>query len=71
MPGHVYQVNGQSQLLRNGVILAEDVEDLQFALFFDVDDDGVTDFLASIAGHDEETLERTREFLLAIKDDLN
>jgi F420-dependent oxidoreductase-like protein len=32
---------------------------------------GVTDFLASIAGQDEETLERTREFLLAIKDDLN
>jgi prepilin-type N-terminal cleavage/methylation domain-containing protein len=43
IPGHVYQVNGQSQLLRNGVILAEEVEDMQFALFFDLDDDGIVD----------------------------
>jgi len=43
VPGIVYQVNGTNQLLRNGVILAEDVEDMQIALHFDLDDDGIVD----------------------------
>jgi prepilin-type N-terminal cleavage/methylation domain-containing protein len=40
VPAHVYRVQG-TQLLRNEMLLAEDVEDLQFAAFFDVNDDGV------------------------------
>lgn len=40
VPAHVYQVNGTNQLVRNGVVLAEDVEDLQFALFYDRDGNG-------------------------------
>ena len=43
IPGTVYQVNAANQLTRNGVILAEDVEDMQIAMFYDVDDDGVVD----------------------------
>lgn len=43
IPATVYQVNAANQLTRNGVILAEDVEDMQVALFFDLDDDGVVD----------------------------
>ncbi len=43
IPATVYMVNAANQLTRNGVILAEDVEDMQLALFFDVDDDGVVD----------------------------
>jgi hypothetical protein len=42
VPAHVYTVVN-TQLLRDGMVLADDVEDLQFALFFDVDDDGVMD----------------------------
>jgi prepilin-type N-terminal cleavage/methylation domain-containing protein len=50
VPAHVYWVNpgaaGQPpQLIRDGMVLASDVEDLQFALFYDVDDDGVIDAL--------------------------
>lgn len=45
VPAHVYWVNpnapnGPPQLLRDGMVLANDVEDLQVAYFFDEDDDG-------------------------------
>lgn len=40
VPAHVYQINAASQLVRDGMILADNVEDLQFSAFFDVDDDG-------------------------------
>lgn len=43
IPATVYQINAANQLTRNGVILAEDVEDMQVAFFFDLDDDGVVD----------------------------
>jgi prepilin-type N-terminal cleavage/methylation domain-containing protein len=43
VPAHVYQVNAQRQLLRDGMVLAEDVEDLQVAWFFDLDGDGTMD----------------------------
>lgn len=43
IPATVYQVNAVSQLTRNNLLLAEDVEDMQVALHFDVDDDGVVD----------------------------
>lgn len=43
IPATVYRVNAASQLMRNGVLLAEDVEDMQVALHFDLDDDGVVD----------------------------
>jgi hypothetical protein len=36
-------VNAQSQLVRDGMVLADGVEDLQFALFYDLDDDGEVD----------------------------
>lgn len=39
VPAHVYQVNGNAQLLRDGQVLAEDVEDMQVAYFFDQDAD--------------------------------
>ncbi len=45
VPAHVYSIGGASglDLLRNGQVLATDVEDLQIALFYDGDDDGVED----------------------------
>jgi prepilin-type N-terminal cleavage/methylation domain-containing protein len=43
VPAHEYMVNAQMQLLRDGLVLVEEVEDLQFALFFDGNDDGVVD----------------------------
>jgi type II secretory pathway pseudopilin PulG len=43
IPAHVYQVNAQSQLVRDGMVLADGVEDLQFAFFYDSNDDGVLD----------------------------
>lgn len=43
VPAHVYQVNNNAQLLRDGLVLAEDVEDLQVAYFFDQDADLVVD----------------------------
>jgi prepilin-type N-terminal cleavage/methylation domain-containing protein len=43
VPATVYQVNAAGQLTRNGVVLAEDVEDMQAAFFYDVDEDGVVD----------------------------
>ena len=42
VPAHVYTVVN-AQLLRDGMVLADDVEDLQFALFYDLDEDGVMD----------------------------
>lgn len=39
VPAHVYTVVN-NQLLRDGMVLADDVEDLQFAMFFDDDGDG-------------------------------
>ena len=39
VPAHVYQVNNNAQLLRDGLVLSEDVEDLQIAYFFDKDGD--------------------------------
>jgi prepilin-type N-terminal cleavage/methylation domain-containing protein len=42
VPAHVYTV-ANNQLLRDGMVLADDVEDLQVAMFYDVDDDGVVD----------------------------
>jgi len=39
VPAHVYQVNNNAQLLRDGLVLTEDVEDLQVAYFFDQDAD--------------------------------
>lgn len=41
IPAHRYQINNTNQLLRDGTVLANDVEDLQIALFYDVDGDGV------------------------------
>ena len=46
VPAHVYWINeglpnGPPQLIRDGMVLATDVEDLQIAMFYDVDDDGV------------------------------
>lgn len=43
VPAHVYQVSGTAQLLRDGRVVAEDVEDLQVAYFFDEDSDQVVD----------------------------
>jgi len=50
IPAHVYWINpavggGPPQLIRNGMVLASDVEDLQVAMFYDTDDDGVVDGL--------------------------
>jgi prepilin-type N-terminal cleavage/methylation domain-containing protein len=43
VPAHVYQVNG-TQLQRDGLLLADDVEDLQLGFLYDLnDDDDVTD----------------------------
>lgn len=45
VPAHWYAVvptpDGSSQLLRDGAMLADDVEDLQFAAFYDLNDDDV------------------------------
>jgi prepilin-type N-terminal cleavage/methylation domain-containing protein len=43
VPATIYAINAASQLTRNAVLLAEDVEDMQVALHFDVDDDGIVD----------------------------
>jgi len=42
VPAHVYMVVN-NQLLRDGMVLADDVEDLQFAFFYDQDGDGEVD----------------------------
>jgi prepilin-type N-terminal cleavage/methylation domain-containing protein len=43
VPAHVYQVNGQNQLLRDGAVLADNVEDFQFAAFYDTNDNETMD----------------------------
>lgn len=49
IPAHVYMIipaaltGGAPQLWRDGMMLADDVEDLQFAMFYDLDDDGTID----------------------------
>ena len=40
VPAHVYQLDNQLRLSRDGMLLAENVEDLQAAYFLDVDGDG-------------------------------
>jgi prepilin-type N-terminal cleavage/methylation domain-containing protein len=40
VPAHVYQTDNQLRLTRDGLLLAENVEDLQASYFFDVDGDG-------------------------------
>jgi prepilin-type N-terminal cleavage/methylation domain-containing protein len=40
VPAHVYQINVANQLLRDGLVLADNVEDLQFSAFYDVDGNG-------------------------------
>jgi hypothetical protein len=42
VPAHEYRINGD-QLLRDGLVLSEGVEDLQVAYFLDDDTDGVVD----------------------------
>jgi len=42
VPAHVYTVVN-NQLLRDGMVLADSVEDLQFAFFYDLNGDGVVD----------------------------
>lgn len=42
VPAHEYRINGD-QLLRDGLLLSEGIEDLQVAYFVDEDDDGVVD----------------------------
>jgi len=42
VPAHEYRINGD-QLLRDGVLLSEGVEDLQVAYFLDDDTDGIVD----------------------------
>jgi hypothetical protein len=43
VPAHEYRIANGDQLLRDGVLLSEGVEDLQVAYFIDADDDGVVD----------------------------
>jgi len=50
VPGHVYQVNAANQLLRDGMVLADDVEDLQVAYFFDLNGNGTVDGLLGPPG---------------------
>ena len=44
VPAHVYSVDvSNNRMIRDGMTLTSGVEDLQFALFYDVDDDAVVD----------------------------
>lgn len=43
IPAHVYRINGNLQLLRDGQPVADDVEDLQIAAFVDADQDRAVD----------------------------
>lgn len=40
VPAHYYRVDANNRLIRDGMVLAHDVEDMQFALFYDVDGNG-------------------------------
>ena len=65
VPAHEYVVNGNGQLLRDGMLLAQGVEDMQFAVFIDTNDnntidvneyrgDGVDpDYVASTIDHED------------------
>jgi prepilin-type N-terminal cleavage/methylation domain-containing protein len=80
VPAHVYQVQspaaGRFQLVRDGVVIAEDVEDLQIAAVFDTNENGEAeagefrgdgldpDYLANEAGLDESTLREVRASLV-------
>jgi prepilin-type N-terminal cleavage/methylation domain-containing protein len=43
IPAHRYWVDANLRLLRDDLALSDDVEDLQLAAFFDLDDDGLVD----------------------------
>jgi hypothetical protein len=43
VPARVYQIDAQNRLLRDGVVISTDVEDLQVAVFIDLDEDGDID----------------------------
>lgn len=43
VPAHRYWVDNNRRLLRDELVISEDVEDLQLAAFFDLDGDGVVD----------------------------
>ncbi len=43
LPAHAYVVNNQNQLTRDGIVLANDVEDLQVAYFYDVNENHTMD----------------------------
>lgn len=43
IPAHAYIVNANSQLLRDGMLIANDVDDLQVAIFIDANDDRIID----------------------------
>ncbi|MCS5637435.1 MAG: prepilin-type N-terminal cleavage/methylation domain-containing protein, partial [Myxococcota bacterium] len=38
VPANIYEINNATQLLRNGIVVADDVEDLQLAIFLDDND---------------------------------
>lgn len=40
VPAHYYRVDSNDRLIRDGMVLAHDVEDLQLSLFYDADGDG-------------------------------
>jgi len=52
VPAHVYQVNANSQLVRDGMILADGVEDLQFSAFFDRNDNDTIEVNLEYFGHE-------------------
>ena len=45
IPAHGYWIQGLNPpvLMRDGIVFAQDVEDLQIALFYDLDEDGIVD----------------------------
>jgi len=43
VPANVYEINNSTQLLRNSVVVADDVEDLQIAVFLDDNDNRAID----------------------------
>lgn len=43
IPAHVYRIDANRQLLRDNLVLAGDVEDLQIAWFFDLNNNGKVD----------------------------
>ena len=52
VPAHGYWINvlaGVPRLMRDGIVMAEDVEDLQVAAFFDALDDGIITALGPLA----------------------